>query len=386
MSIKKKVGVLVFLGLIICFTIIFLVVGSKKDSNRTFINPEHIKQAKYVVSVGEDLKEESFLLLIDKNGKCLKTIKYRGMSIDSVNEGSKGDFFLYSRRLNKHFRLEENGKLHAFSLLKNKYHDEDWYGMASWCASTSKNGLIETMNIGNIDGRYLSNVIYRKKPDGNRTEVLIKDGNPFALLEKENKIFVGTYFEKTNEMGLSVINKDKVDLKKIKLNGKYASNSMQLFSVGDKVITYGEDKDYKNKKVIKTQITAVDANTYKSKRIIFKDKEIHIAYPHGKSLNVVASDGCLYEYDDRFRLIGKRSVKKRELYKNITAEDFTNENAKIDGKKLYVWHEGDKSNKELIGYIEEYDKNNLKCIQRVEVRLDEKYNCVGDECAFSVRK
>ena len=94
----------------------------------------------------------------------------------------------------------------------------------------------------------------------------------------------------------------------------------------------------------------------------------------------------MYEYDDRFRLIGKRSVKKRELYKNITAEDFTNENAKIDGKKLYVWHEGDKSNKELIGYIEEYDKNNLKCIQRVEVRLDEKYNCVGDECAFSVRK
>lgn len=390
MSIKKKGGVLVFFGLVICFAIIFFVINGKKDSDRTFINPEHIKQAKYVVSVGEDLKEGSYLLLIDRYGKCIETIKYNGMSIDSVNESSEGNFFLHSRRLNKHFRLEKNGKLHAFSLLKNKYHDEDWYGMASWCASTGQNGLIETMNIGNIGGKYLSNVLYRKKIGGNKTEVVFKDANPFALLEKGNKIFAGTYFEKTDEMGLSVINKNKADLKKIKLNCQYASDSMQLFSVGNKVITYGDNKNkYNNMSAhFKTQITAVDAVTYKIKKLILKDKEVHIVYPNGRVLNVVTSDGYLYKYDNKLRLVSSRSVKRSELYKSITGNDaaFTAENAKLNRKNLYIWRVKGKSNKELIGYIEEYDKNHLKCIQRVEVRLDEKYNCAGDECAFSVRK
>ena len=390
MLIKRKAVVLVLVGLAVCSALIIFIIKDKKNSDGIFINPEHIKQAKYVVSVGEDLKEGSYLLLIDKYGKCIETIKYKGMSIDSINESSKGDFFLHSRRLNKHFRLEQNGKLHAFSLLKNKYSDEDWQGMASWCASTSKNGLIETMNIGNMGKKYLSNVLYRKKHDSNRTEIIFKDANPFALLEKGNKIFVGTYFEKTDEMGLSVINKNKADLKKIKLNCQYASDSMQLFSVGNKVIIYGDNKNkYNNKSAhFKTQITAVNTETYKIKKLIFKDKVLHIAYPNGELLNVVTADGYLYKYDSKLKLISRRNVKMSELYKNIISNDtdFTAESAKLNRENLYTWRVKGKSSKDLIGYIEEYDKNNLNCIQKVEVRLDEKYNCAGDEFAFSVRR
>ena len=101
MLIKRKAVVLVLVGLAVCSALIIFIIKDKKNSDGIFINPEHIKQAKYVVSVGEDLKEGSYLLLIDKYGKCIETIKYKGMSIDSINESSKGDFFLHSRRLNK---------------------------------------------------------------------------------------------------------------------------------------------------------------------------------------------------------------------------------------------------------------------------------------------
>ena len=191
-------------------------------------------------------------------------------------------------------------------------------------------------------------------------------------------------------MGLSVINKNKADLKKIKLNCQYASDSMQLFSVGNKVIIYGDNKNkYNNKSAhFKTQITAVNTETYKIKKLIFKDKVLHIAYPNGELLNVVTADGYLYKYDSKLKLISRRNVKMSELYKNIISNDtdFTAESAKLNRENLYTWRVKGKSSKDLIGYIEEYDKNNLNCIQKVEVRLDEKYNCAGDEFAFSVRK
>ena len=93
--------------------------------------------------------------------------------------------------------------------------------MGSWCANESKTGIIETMNIGGIKGRYLSNLLYSKKKNSRKTEIVFKDGHPFAAIEKGEKIFVGTYFEKTDEMGLSVIDKSKGNLRKIKLNNRH---------------------------------------------------------------------------------------------------------------------------------------------------------------------
>ena len=89
---------------------------------------------------------------------------------------------------------------------------------------------------------------------------MFKDGHPFAAIEKSEKIFVGTYFEKTDEMGLSVIDKGKGNLRKIKLNNKNAIFFMKLISLGDKVIVYGDDAvmNRDDKKTLNTSITAVD--------------------------------------------------------------------------------------------------------------------------------
>ena len=83
-------------------------------------------------SVGEDLKEKSFLMLINKDGESTKPLKYDGMSIDSIVKNIDGEFFLHSRRLNRHYKISKGGKIDSFTLLKDKYNKEDWKGMGSW--------------------------------------------------------------------------------------------------------------------------------------------------------------------------------------------------------------------------------------------------------------
>ena len=217
---------------------------------------------------------------------------------------------------------------------------------------------------------------------------MFKDGHPFAAIEKGEKIFVGTYFEKTDEMGLSVIDKSKGNLRKIKLNNKNATSSMKLISLGDKVIAYGDDAvmNRDDKKTLNTSITAVDSKNYNLKSIDAKNMYILIAYKHDGLLCLVTESGELRKYDANLRLISKIKIKKSELYKDINRNDisFMEHKTKETKNKIYTWSEAGKSDKELVGYIEEYDKRNLTRTQRIKVILSEKFNCLGDEFAFYV--
>ena len=384
MSIKKKhiIFVIAIIGAII--TLIYI----KPKSTDELIDVRALENAKYMVSVGEDLKEKSFLMLINKDGESTKPLKYDGMSIDSIVKNIDGEFFLHSKRLNRHYKISKGGKIDNFTLLKDKYSKEDWKGMGSWCANESKTGIIETMNIGGIKGRYLSNLLYSKKKISRKTEIVFKDGHPFAAIEKGEKIFVGTYFEKTDEMGLSVIDKSKGNLRKIKLNNKNATSSMKLISLGDKVIAYGDDAvmNRDDKKPLNTSITAVDSKNYNLKSIDAKNMYILIAYKHDGLLCLVTESGELRKYDANLRLISKIKIKKSELYKDINRNDisFMEHKTKETKNKIYTWSGAGKSDKELVGYIEEYDKRNLTRTQRIKVILSEKFNCLGDEFAFYV--
>ena len=121
MSIKKKhiIFVIVIIGAII--TLIYI----KPKSTDELIDVRAFENAKYIVSVGEDLKEKSFLMLINKDGESTKPLKYDGMSIDSIVKNIDGEFFLHSRRLNRHYKISKGGKIGNFTLLKDKYSKEN---------------------------------------------------------------------------------------------------------------------------------------------------------------------------------------------------------------------------------------------------------------------
>ena len=91
-------------------------------------------------------------------------------------------------------------------------------------------------------------------------------------------------------------------------------------------------------------------------------------------------------FRSNLRLISKIKIKKSELYKDINRNDisFMEHKTKETKNKIYTWSEAGKSDKELVGYIEEYDKRNLTRTQRIKVILSEKFNCLGDEFAFYV--
>lgn len=149
-----KINSLLKISTLFIATLIFLVGCSHKEINED--EKVNIENSNYIVSLSRARDPYSKLLFLKGDGTLLQSYDYKGYSINSINY-FKGKLFLTSNRLNEHYILDSSGKIEKYS---NVTERNDNKYLASWFTKIGENTLIETVNIGRVNNKYLSNIIY----------------------------------------------------------------------------------------------------------------------------------------------------------------------------------------------------------------------------------
>ena len=79
-------------------------------------------------------------------------------------------------------------KFYSIFSYEKKYARYDYESMPVWFATGTSGDIIEAMNIGGINGKYLSNIIYTYK--GKRRETVIEEQNLTAAIRYKSRIYV----------------------------------------------------------------------------------------------------------------------------------------------------------------------------------------------------
>ena len=150
----------------------------------------------YIISLSKQRKAKGILLLVDEQGEIYAKKHFPGYGITSITRNGNSYNF-YSMRQNNHWKLHKNLNFTSFSLMKKKYAKYDWENMAAWFAKETAGDVIETMNIGGIGGKYLSNIIYTYK--GKRRETIIEEQNLATAIKFKSHIYVQGYDSECNK-------------------------------------------------------------------------------------------------------------------------------------------------------------------------------------------
>jgi len=351
-----KKYIIVFL---VILSLILIMAGYKETGEEHKKYELNTKGAKYVVSLSRQLEHNAKLLFIDETGKEMDSFKYKGYGIFEL-AFFDSNYYMYSMRLNQHYKLENNGKFDSFSLQKEKYND---IAMASWFVSKGKEFLIESMNIGPGENGYLSSVVYRK--NGIIKEAVFNNRLLADALEYKDKIFVKCTADAGNlESGISVINMDtnKITDMKVFDDDCIASGREKMVQYKNKIILYGYMDGMSG-------LGTFDMDTYDIDSFLMEDDEyIAFVYTYDDLLYVVTNKNILYKYDEHLNLVGKEII-KNEYFSSA-----------IGNKKLYiskiinqedvihvVYASINFSEIENMGYIEVYNKKNMATVSRTPI-------------------
>ena len=381
---NKKKNFLI-LGGIILVALIICIVSVKRfyfSNNKTGIDPT---KAKYIISLSKQRKAKGILLLVDEQGETYAKKHFPGYGIISIVKDGNS-YNLYSMRQNKHWKLhKKNTDLTSFSLMKKKYAKYDWENMATWFAEETAGDIIETMNIGGIGGKYLSNIIYTYK--GKRRETIIEEQNLATAIKFKSHIYVQGYDSERNKYFINAVNCKTGKMGKLGLKNNCAATGFRLLKLGNCIVTYGDNSGDSLKKTNKTAIAIIDAC---NNRILgeksLKDKEVLLAFIHKGRIKLVDYDGILHEYDANLNEIANTDISKRKFYINNSSDDYIFEEKGVVEKKhnLYVFRTHSKLDNKLVGYIDKYRKSDLTLLKSIKISLLEEKDWMGESLGFYV--
>ena len=377
----------IFLILGCIVLVIFIICGVliKRfhfGNNKTCIDPT---KAKYIISLSKQRKAKGILLLVDEQGKIYAKKHFPGYGVVSIVKA--GDSYnLYSMRQNKHWKLhKKNTDLTSFSLMKKKYAKYDWENMAAWFAKETAGDIIETMNIGGIGDKYLSNIIYTYK--GKRRETTIEEQNLATATRFKSRIYVQGYDSERNKYFINAVNCKTGKKVKLGLKNSCAAEGFRLLKLDNRIITYGDNSGDSLKKTNKTAIAIIDAC---NNRILgeksLKDKEVLLAFIHKGRIKLVDYDGILHEYDANLNEIANTDISKRKFYINNSSDDYIFEEKSVVEKThyLYIFRTHSKLDNKLVGYIDKYRKSDLTLVQSIKISLPEEKDWIGESLGFYV--
>ena len=379
---KKKF--LLILGCVILATLIICIVSVKRfyfSNNKTGIDPT---KAKYIISLSKQRKAKGILLLVDEQGEIYAKKHFPGYGITSITRNGNSYNF-YSMRQNNHWKLHKNLNFTSFSLMKKKYAKYDWENMAAWFAKETAGDVIETMNIGGIGGKYLSNIIYTYK--GKRRETIIEEQNLATAIKFKSHIYVQGYDSECNKHFINAVNCKTGRRVKLGIKNSCAATGFRLLKLGDRIVTYGDNSSDSLKKINKTAIVIIDA---RNNRILeeksLKDKEVLLAFIHKGRIKLVDYDGILHEYDVNLKEITNTDISKNKFYINNTSEDYIWEEKSVVEKThyLYIFRTHSKLDNKLVGYIDKYRKSDLTLVQSIKISLPEEKDWMGESLGFYV--
>lgn len=379
---KKKF--LLILGCVILATLIICIVPVKRfhfSNNKTCMDPS---KAKYIISLSKQRKAKGILLLVDEQGEIYAKKHFPGYGIISITRNGNSYNF-YSMRQNNHWKLHKNLNFTSFSLMKKKYAKYDWENMAAWFAKETAGDVIETMNIGGIGGKYLSNIIYTYK--GKRRETIIEEQNLATAIKFKSHIYVQGYDSECNKHFINAVNCKTGRRVKLGIKNSCAATGFRLLKLGDRIVTYGDNSSDSLKKINKTAIVIIDArnNRILGERLL-KSKEVLLAFIYKGRIRLVDYDGILHEYDTNLNKITNTDISKRKFYINNSSDDYIFEEKGVVEKthNLYVFRTHNKLDNKLVGYIDKYRKSDLTLLKSIKVSLPEEKDWMGESLGFYV--
>ena len=341
-------------------------------------------KAKYIISLSKQRKAKGILLLVDEQGEIYAKKHFPGYGIISITRNGNSYNF-YSMRQNNHWKLHKNLNFTSFSLMKKKYAKYDWENMAAWFAKETAGDVIETMNIGGIGGKYLSNIIYTYK--GKRRETIIEEQNLATAIKFKSHIYVQGYDSECNKHFINAVNCKTGRRVKLGIKNSCAATGFRLLKLGDRIVTYGDNSSDSLKKINKTAIVIIDArnNRILGERLL-KSKEVLLAFIYKGRIRLVDYDGILHEYDVNLKEITNTDISKNKFYINNTSEDYIWEEKSVVEKThyLYIFRTHSKLDNKLVGYIDKYRKSDLTLVQSIKISLPEEKDWIGESLGFYV--
>lgn len=378
---SRKKFVLLVCGIILLALIVLMFFRRHSDSEKFSIDAT---KAKYIVTLSKRHQEKGVLLLFDDKGQMHTKKRFPGCDIiSSVKKNN--NYYFYSMRQNKHWKLHGGKSFTAFSLMKKKYARYDYESMPVWFATGTSGDIIEAMNIGGINGKYLSNIIYTYK--GKRRETVIEEQNLTAAIRYKSRIYVQGYDSNYNKNFITAVNCKNGKGVKLGLKNSFAAQGSRLLKLGDRIVTYGDNSGNALKKGNKAAIAIIDT---RNNRILgeklLKGKEVLFGFTCKGRIKLIDYDGILHEYDKNLREKAIRNISKKEIYINNSSEEYLIEDMNIIEKtgNIYVFRMHSKLDNKLVGYIDKYRKSDLKLLQSVKISLPDEKDWMGENSCFYV--
>lgn len=377
-SIKTK------LKLTLKVTLVFLLAlltACNKEKTNEYIE---LNDCRYVISLSKALDYNARLLFIDTNGSLLGTYDYDGYSINSINQRD-GNFYMHSSRLNKHYILNNEQKISSYTLFEDEYTDS--IQMASWFAVNGKSSLIETMNIGGSEsGDYLSSIIYGDQDS--KTEVVLKNQLLNNAIELNGKIYVETFSETDEKNGISIIEmSEQREIKYITFPEPYTSNSAELILLEDKIITYGHSEIEKFEGNLKSSIGSLDTNTYETNNYVLDNELVITMYTYNNNIYVITDNNKLMIFDKNLNILSSAIIGNDSFINNAINDNYRILKMIQSQNHIHVFYlSRDFDKPDHIGYIQVYEKETLKPLERFEINNPDATEWLGESVDFILKQ
>lgn len=347
--------------------LIALVTSCNKINQEKFDLTRDKSDIEYVLSLSRIRENRSILLFISKNGTIKEKLKYKGASINSLNN-IDDKIYMHSSRTNEHFIYDDKG-FEKFSL-ESEYADTP--DITTWFVKRGKDGLIEGINVGLIDtDYYLSSLAYSNEKV--RNEILLKWEYLNDAIEVNGKIFLEAYNDISSKYRIIVIDKEKKTSNIINFDKPYTDPGKQMIQFNESVVDYGHIGS-------SSLLYLIDSNTNESKEITFKNENILYVFVND-NLKVITNKN-MYDLNSELEIVNKKEIRDTDLIKDT--EDNKLGLRKIIDKEniLSVLYTSEDFDNVEVGFIREYNKKDLKLIKNIDIKLNGSREWMGEDVDF----
>lgn len=348
------------------FLLIFLASCQPKNEIVYF------KDYKYVIAMTDIMSKGGKILFFDDKKIHKASLFFDGQAIRDINLFNNCLYF-HSVRINKHFKLESDGKLSSYS---NSLNGDSDLAYASWVARKGDTTLIETINGGLQEGGYESAIIYTK--NNQKKDVMLKGSIIRGLIEHNGLLYISTTHPGA-DYGFLVFDMQTDSIKKkLVFNHRFLTSQDDLFKLNNRVITYGNTISHVNYADAPRQsgLVSIDTNTFESIEFLLPNGDIiYKGYVYDGRIYVLTENGFLYQFDEHLNIKEKEKIVHQELFECYKSEDVVLDKLVEENDKLHVLlrRQDDDNNPKHIGKMYVFKKSNLEMIESFDI-IDSKNN------------
>lgn len=254
--------------------------------------------------------------------------------------------------------------------------------LASWFTRTGEKTLIETINIGSVNSKYLSSIIYSY--EGEKKHCLLENQYLNNAADKFNKIFVESYSENDQKNGITIIDKDSGKIeKRVNFKNAFTSFGRQMIDHNNNLVTYGNN-DLNNfpQKEAQSAIGVLNCKTYETTEYLFENEKIIFSYIHNNNIYVITDSNRMYIFNDKLKPLAKKDIAYKTFFEYFTNNDYTIRKILNNNKVISVLYTSKKFDPENLGFIVEYNSEDISVLNKFDITLKAEKKWLGEVVDF----